>query len=113
MSDEKYKRTRPFRLHMRLSANENERLEKESRDIGKSKAELVRELCFSKPSRTILMSIPQFDKLISELKRIGNNINQLAHKANMGDIVLDKNFVAVQEEMHQILMFMRLANGLR
>lgn len=113
MSNEKFKRARPFCLHMRLNASEKERLEKESRAIGKTRSEAMREVYFGSSPRSVLISAPQFEKIISELKRIGNNINQLAHKANIGDIVLDKYFASVQEELHQILIFIRRTSGLR
>lgn len=98
---------------MRLNASEKERLEKESKAIGKTKSEAVREVYFGQSPRSVLMSLPQFERIMSELKRIGNNVNQLAYKANMGDIVLDKYFASVQEELHQILMYLRRMNGLR
>lgn len=113
MGEEKYKRKRPFRLQVRFNKNEYERLEKESKDVGKGKGFLLKESYFKGSPRALLMSAPQVDKVVSELNRIGNNINQLAYKANIGDIVLDKNFAAVQEELHQLFMFIRRVSGLR
>ena len=113
MSGEKYKRKRPFRLNIRFDEKEYARLESEAKRLGKKKGLLLREVYFSGLPKDLLMTSLQVDKVVAELKRIGNNINQLAYKANIGEIVLDKNFAAVQEELRQILMFIRRNRGLR
>ncbi len=111
LSDEKYKRKRPFRLQLRFDEYEYNRLESDSEKIGKSKGLLLREVYFNKLPKDPVMTSVDIKKVVAELKRIGNNINQLAYKANIGEIVLDKNFVAVREELHQILMFLRRTSG--
>ncbi len=113
MSQEKYKRQRPHRLQVRLTEKELGKLEDESKRLGEGKGFLLRDSFFNGSTKAILMTAQQVDKVVVELKRIGNNINQLAHKANIGDIVLDKNFANVREELHQVLMFLRRSSGLR
>ena len=47
--------------------------------------------------KTVVESIPSKDEVISEIKQVGNNINQIARKLNS----LSKNTVATKQDMLQ------------
>lgn len=47
--------------------------------------------------KTVVESIPSKDEVISEIKQVGNNINQIARKLNN----MSKNTVATKQDMFQ------------
>ena len=47
--------------------------------------------------------IPGIRELILELKRIGNNLNQLTHKVNLGDVtVLGDNLKEIEDDLSMV-----------
>ena len=70
--------------HVRMSADEYSRIERDSIKSGKSNPELLREAYFSKPPLKVLFQKEDLITLRKDLNKIGNNINQVARKLNSG-----------------------------
>lgn len=101
-------RKRNIRLMVRLNENENKALLKSIEETGMSKEKYIRSLiCGSVPKQK-----PSTDFLdtISQLRRIGNNLNQLAmiaHKTGSIDMIrykkdiaeLNKNILEIREKV--------------
>lgn len=78
-------RFRQKSFHVCLTEAEAEKLEKKAKETGMKKAQLLRAFILdneirAKPSEEYL-------KLVREINAIGNNINQIAHVANMQKFV--------------------------
>lgn len=80
------KRFRNNRFGVRLFDEEAEILENKAKEQGLSKTEYIREIILyseiKKNNRKIL-SDEKFTKLLYEINRIGNNINQIAYNSNL------------------------------
>ena len=70
--------------HVRMSASEYSRIERDSIKSGKPIPELLREAYFSKPPLKVLFQKEDLITLRKDLNKIGNNINQVARKLNSG-----------------------------
>lgn len=70
--------------HVRMSASEYSRIERDSIKSGKSIPELLREAYFSKSPLKVLFQKEDLITLRKDLNKIGNNINQVARKLNSG-----------------------------
>lgn len=87
---------RTARLELRLTFEEKEKLSKMAQERGKTIAQIIRELVIN-------------DKLVTktdvqtviELKRIGNNINQISKQINL--IPHEDNIKLYLQELHDIL----------
>ena len=112
MESSESNKSKSYRINMRLSENEYKDLSEEAKNLNKSKSDLIRDIIKNKKPTTILMTPKQYDRLLSEFNRVGNNINQLAKKANSGDVVLDKFFSSVQEELRLIYKYIVRFHGL-
>lgn len=78
-------RTRPYDIHLMLNEEEFRKLDSLSHASGLSFSALLRKLIMSETIRQRPNS--DFRSLARAIDRIGNNINQLAHKANLIDAV--------------------------
>lgn len=80
------KRYRNNRFEIRLFDEEVEILEDKAKAQGLSKTEYIREIILYsevKESRRNILSDTKFMKLLYEINRIGNNINQIAYNSNL------------------------------
>jgi alpha-galactosidase/6-phospho-beta-glucosidase family protein len=73
-----------YRTHIRLSENEFQRLEEDSQIQGATIPELMKKTYFKGPIVRPLLTKEDSIKLMTELKRIGNNVNQIARHLNSG-----------------------------
>lgn len=79
------------RLELRLSEGDYKILEENSTKFGLKKSEYIRRMCCSKNENLEVLK-ENFLKNISELKRIGNNLNQISKKLNQGsELEIDLN----------------------
>ncbi len=70
--------------HVRMSPSEYDRIKKDSETSGKSIPDLLRESYFSQPPRKVLVGRSDLAILRKDLNRIGNNLNQIARRLNVG-----------------------------
>jgi hypothetical protein len=93
------KRTR--RLDVMLSDEENKLLSKRLTENGISnKSAYVRKMILD--GAVVKVNIPEISRLISQLKYIGNNVNQLAAAANSGAPVSETAVNSVKAELEKI-----------
>lgn len=71
-----------LRCHVRFTDEEFEKIKKHKEYTGKTVPQLLKQAYFSKQIVLPLLSLVHFRDLIIELKRIGNNVNQIARKLN-------------------------------
>ena len=89
-------RKRNITLSIRLTAEEKEALTKKASDADLSMTDYILRCSSRKKIRVLNMS-----KVIVELKRIGNNLNQITRKINSGDFT-SYNFSGVIEEQRKL-----------
>lgn len=80
-------RKRQNRLEVRLNDSEDIKLHELMRETGFNASQLIRSLI----SRTEIKTRPpdELPKLLRELSAIGNNVNQIARKANSTDNIAE------------------------
>ena len=80
-------RKRQNRLEVRLNDSEDIKLHELMRETGFNASQLIRSLI----SRTEIKTRPpdELPKLLRELSAIGNNVNQIARKANSTDSIAE------------------------
>lgn len=89
-------RKRNITLSIRLTAEEKEALTKKASDADLSMTDYILRCSSRKKIRVLNMS-----KVIVELKRIGNNLNQITRRINSGDFT-SYNFSGVIEEQRKL-----------
>ena len=89
-------RKRNITLSIRLTAEEKEALKKKAEQANLSLTDYLLRCSSRKKIRVINMS-----KVIVEMKRVGNNLNQITRKINSGDFK-SYNFEKVIEEQRKI-----------
>ena len=112
MNHSKSNQLRSYRLNLRLNESEYQKLSEEAKNLSQSKSDFIRDIIKHRKPIEVLMTQKQCKKFISEFNRIGNNINQLAKKANAGEIILDESFSSIQEELHLIYNYIVRSHGL-
>ena len=104
---------RDKKIHLRVTTDEYNTLKEASRIYNKKVSTMLLESIFSKLPQKILMTSEHLIQLMSEIKRIGNNINQVAKKINSGDVPPTKSVDAAVTEINKILHFLEANSGLR
>jgi Bacterial mobilisation protein (MobC) len=72
------------RTNVRFSESEYERIREESRIIGESIPSLLKQAYFKRKPVTVLLDATDRKAVFADLRRIGNNANQLAKRVNSG-----------------------------
>ena len=70
------------RVTVRFTDAEKKSLEAKAKEAGVTTAEYVRRIACERPLDYV--AVKQYNDLVYEVSRIGNNINQIAHNANSG-----------------------------
>lgn len=83
-SNENTKTQKRLACYIRLTEHEYERLQKDARLSGKSQQSLIKNAYFKGGPVVLLMADEERDKLMAQLHRIGNNVNQIAKYLNSG-----------------------------
>lgn len=73
-------RTRPKQIVIRVSEEELAQIKEKVEQSGKSQQEYILSCVLNKP----ITNTDGIKELIPELKRVGNNLNQIAHALNGG-----------------------------
>ena len=73
-------KTRPKQLSFRVNEEEYQKLQERVQESGKSQQEYILSCVLNKP----ITNTDGIKELIPELKRVGNNLNQIAHALNGG-----------------------------
>lgn len=101
-------RSRTHKINVFLSDREFEIFEKKIAKLGISKSEYIRNcILFGFPGRKTNFSDEEADRIVYEMNRIGNNVNQIAryvnkeHDAQQAEIEEVKNLVW---NLHDVIM---------
>lgn len=102
------KRNRKVGIHIFLSDREAEILEQKIAKLGITKSEYIRNcILFGFPGRKTNFSDEEADRIVYEMNRIGNNVNQIAryvnkeHDAQQAEIEEVKNLIW---NLHDVIM---------
>ena len=92
-------RGRTKALYIRLYEEEWNILEHKAKMIGKSKSEFIRDgILLNEVQRKPIWQDENFKKLLYELNRIGNNLNQIAYNANLKKSTGKEEIYALREK---------------
>lgn len=100
-----------LRATVKFSEPDFKRIESEALTTFKSVPQLLKDAYFNRLPTTILLSAESERLALTELKRIGNNINQIAKHLNSGDAATKSEFEQVQMHLKMILNYIRGASG--
>lgn len=97
-------KSRPKQLSFRVSEEEYQQLQERIQESGKNQQEYVLSCVLGKK----IVNTDGIKELIPELKRIGNNLNQIAKRCNEGGALPSEAEVREQgEELNQIWQLLR------
>ncbi len=114
MKSEDQKKSQPSRpgVFVRLTDDQLERLQKESSLLGWSAPSILRENYFNRLPVKLIFDKEGEAKFLSEFKRIGNNINQLARAANYGELVKHTDLNPVREQLKILFLYIMRMDGI-
>ena len=90
-------------ITIRMTEDEYNILKERVSKSGMKQADFLRRSLFCKN----IVSINGADKIIIELKRIGNNVNQIAKKLNIGGSLYQNELADLTEELKNIWQLLR------
>lgn len=91
---------------MRLSEQEQKTLLKKSGECGLKASEYIRKLIMEGSMVDVFLPEQRRD-FINQIARIGNNINQIAHRANTDKWISERSVKSVEENLKEIQKLMR------
>ena len=97
-------KTRPKQLSFRVNEEEYQKLQERVQESGKNQQEYILSCVLDKK----IVNADGIKELIPELKRIGNNLNQIAKRCNEGGVLPSEAEVREQgEELKQVWQLLR------
>lgn len=97
-------KSRPKQLSFRVSEEEYQQLQEKISESGKNQQEYILSCVLEKQ----IVNTDGIKELIPELKRIGNNLNQIAKRCNEGGVLPSEAEVREQgEELKQVWQLLR------
>ena len=101
---EEKNRGRCKQINVRLFGEEWDILEMKAKLAGKTKSEFIRDLIvLSEVKERTILKDKNFRKMLYELNRIGNNINQIAYNSNLKKSTGKKEIKELQEKYCDLL----------
>jgi mobilization protein NikA len=96
-------------LRVQLTPSQRQELAASAAASGATLSDFAREQMFRKGGQPVTTAgarrNPEAKALLDELRRIGNNLNQLAHRANADQMI------AEQRELHETITLLKAAMG--
>ena len=97
-------KTRPKQLSFRVNEEEYQKLQERVQESGKNQQEYILSCVLDKK----IVNTDGIKELIPKLKRIGNNLNQIAKRCNEGGVLPSEAEVREQgEELKQVWQLLR------
>ena len=97
-------KTRPKQLSFRVNEEEYQKMQERVQESGKNQQEYILSCVLDKK----IVNTDGIKELIPELKRIGNNLNQIAKRCNEGGVLPSEAEVREQgEELKQVWQLLR------
>ena len=101
-------RTQTKQVVIRMTESDYEKLKRQVEKSGKNQAEYLRQAILKKE----VINTDGMRALIPELKRIGNNVNQIARSVNEGYPALSSDVQQIEKELGEVWRLLRqLAAG--
>lgn len=110
---EKITEGRRLCVYVRLTEEQKNRLESDAKLVGWSAPTMLRESYFKKLPPKLIFDKDGESKFLAEFRRIGNNINQLAKAANIGDLVPMPALEQINEQLKILFRYVMRMDGLR
>lgn len=98
-------RKRVVKFQTWLSREEKDILRKKASLVGMSESSLIR--CWIKDIHPKEKPPPEFYDLINELRRIGINLNQIAHVANVTHFINNNKYDLNTKELKEIIKLIK------
>lgn len=99
-------RLRDKETHVRMTESEYARIKENFNESGKANLnDYIVETCLN--GYTINVDYSQLKELCYEINRIGNNINQVAHKINSTDSIFQTDIDEIRDDMKKIVGMIR------
>ncbi len=96
-------KTRPKQLSFRVSEEEYKRLREKVTESGKNQQEYILSCVLGRP----IINTNGIKELLPELKRIGNNLNQIAHALNGSGYYQYNLITENQKELNKVWQLLR------
>lgn len=101
---EKKNRGRSKAVYVRLYAEEWDILERKAKIVGKSKSDFLRDIILLGEVREKpVWQDENFKRLLYEINRIGNNINQIAYNSNLKKSTGREEIYSLREQYESLL----------
>jgi hypothetical protein len=95
--------------HLQLTPSQRKELGAAAAAQGAKLSDYLREQLFRRNGQPVVTATvrrnPEAKALLDELRRIGNNINQLAHQANANGMIAERR------ELHETITLLKAAMG--
>lgn len=98
-------------IKFRVSENEYQQLSASAAAVGMSVPKFCKNKAQGKRIKTPLVDLQGALEITKELRKIGNNVNQLAYKANTNQTISRQELMTIQKELEEIWQLLSL--GLR
>lgn len=100
------KRTRPYSWSIRMSAQELQAVQKRVKESGLTQREFAIHAFMKIP----IINNYGLHALLPEIRRIGNNLNQLARRCNQGNQPTYKEIAIMRKELSKLWQSLRQLN---
>lgn len=97
-------RKRPKQIVIRMTEEEYAKVKMQVEKSGMKQQEYLTKAIMNKP----ITNTDGLKELIPELKRVGNNLNQLSRKANEGIVLGNEELSRMQKELGEVWQLLRL-----
>lgn len=113
MNSEDQKKSQKARpgVFVRLTDDQQSKLGKDASLLGWSMPSVLRENYFRRLPLKLTFDKEGESKFLSEFKRIGNNINQLARAANSGELVKHTDLTPIREQLKLLYLYVMRIDG--
>lgn len=87
-------------IKVRVTQDELEIIDKKAQVAGLKRSQYVRKMCMQ--GYIVIRNFDEVEKLVYEINKIGNNINQIARKANEFDYLSKDDLKSVRSRIDEV-----------
>ncbi|WP_375361995.1 MobC family plasmid mobilization relaxosome protein [Bacillus paranthracis] len=102
-------RKRFKRVNLSLTQEEYDLLKRKADSLEMTISEFARDVALEKRLKKSIFDKVDTQKFLADFGRVGNNINQLAKHANMGQAVPIEEVTALRKELERLWLFLNEA----
>src|SRR4051812_27379113 len=94
-------------IYVRFTADEYKQITEDEVRTKKTAQQLLKNAYFGNGPTVMLMTDEDRDKICTQLQRIGNNVNQIAHRVNSGfSLGFEKDIETIRAHLSTLLAWM-------